>query len=138
MENHDLGARFLLATKKYVEDDTSRFIGRHAVRAIIWDKTSGRCWYCGKTMNPFSEFCIDHVLPSSKGGLDNFDNLVPCCRTCNLRKNSITDLEQFRKRLASPVMFTPEQIDYLASLNVDVSPLPGYLFYFETMDEDDA
>lgn len=65
------------------------------IRAVIWDKTDGRCWYCGKQINPFREFAIDHVIPQSKGGPDTFDNLVPACRLCNGRKHD-HDLEEFR------------------------------------------
>jgi len=58
------------------------------VRAAVWDKTSGTCWYCRKTMHPFRDFTVDHVVPFAKGGSDDFDNLVPCCWPCNNRKGA--------------------------------------------------
>jgi len=33
-------------------------------------------------------FTIDHVIPSSRGGSDDLDNLVGCCRRCNASKGA--------------------------------------------------
>ena len=56
------------------------------VKAQVWSKTDGRCAYCDLQLNPFDGFEIDHVHPVSKGGTDDLENLVPCCRPCNQRK----------------------------------------------------
>jgi 5-methylcytosine-specific restriction endonuclease McrA len=41
------------------------------------------CFYCGSS----AERChVDHYFPLAKGGTDHWFNLVPACRTCNLRK----------------------------------------------------
>lgn len=39
------------------------------------------CLACGK-----SEVTIDHIVPISKGGSSNIDNLQPLCGRCNTRK----------------------------------------------------
>lgn len=109
-------------------------ISKSNVRRDVWDKSNGRCWYCGVQTNPWKDFCIDHHHPSAKGGSDEIDNLVPCCRTCNSRK-SARDIEYLRQRLGriSSLTFTVEQIEFLKSQGVDVD-LPtadGYVFYFE-------
>jgi hypothetical protein len=57
-----------------------------STRAAVWDKTAGRCWYCDEEMHPFRTFTIDHERPVSRGGGDELDNLVPCCKSCNSRK----------------------------------------------------
>lgn len=57
-------------------------------KARLWDISKGRCYYCGTAMNPFRDFSVDHDVPRSKGGPDDFNNLVACCRTCNTRKNA--------------------------------------------------
>ncbi|MFE7045924.1 HNH endonuclease [Streptomyces atratus] len=36
---------------------------------------------------------MDHVIPYSRRGLDNWYNLVPACNYCNLRKNDKTPVE---------------------------------------------
>lgn len=56
------------------------------VRAEVWDKTDGACWYCGRQTNPFRDFTVDHVYPVALGGTDDIDNLVPACRSCNSAK----------------------------------------------------
>jgi len=43
-----------------------------------------RCAYCGNS----DRVSIDHVMPLSKGGLDEHSNIVPACKTCNSSKNS--------------------------------------------------
>lgn len=45
----------------------------------------GRCVYCGADADT-----IDHVLPLSRGGLHEIDNLVPACASCNFEKGSKT------------------------------------------------
>ncbi|MCA9861131.1 MAG: HNH endonuclease [Thermomicrobiales bacterium] len=57
-----------------------------SVRADVWDKTTGHCWHCGRELHPFRDFHIDHLIPFSRGGSDDFDNLVPACSACNLSK----------------------------------------------------
>jgi hypothetical protein len=131
------------------DDDTAKLIARPRIRAMIWDKTKGRCWYCGKEMNPFREFCIDHVHPQGRGGGDSYGNLVPACRHCNNRKGGDSDLEHLRSMLggdggdlarAGGVSFTPEQMLYLQDMGVDIDLLafPRYIFYFETLDGTDG
>jgi len=44
------------------------------------------CVYCGKTYD-LSQLTIDHVHPKSQGGND-YKNVVPACRCCNLDKGS--------------------------------------------------
>lgn len=68
------------------EASQSHFDAR--TKALIWDKTGGLCFYCGLALNPYRNFSIDHVVPKSRGGSDDPDNLVPACRRCNCRKGA--------------------------------------------------
>lgn len=43
-----------------------------------------KCWWCGKTIG--DEYHIDHVLPISRGGSNNPNNIVISCPKCNLSK----------------------------------------------------
>jgi 5-methylcytosine-specific restriction endonuclease McrA len=36
---------------------------------------------------------IDHIIPLSKGGVTEFDNLCLACHRCNLFKHALTELE---------------------------------------------
>lgn len=53
-------------------------------RALAYWKAQGiplDCVYCG---GPFEH--VDHVLPVSRGGTDDVENLVPSCTSCNTSK----------------------------------------------------
>lgn len=67
------------------------------VRATVWERSEGRCSYCGHTLNPFRDFSIDHVLPVSENGTSDVSNLVAACLDCNRRK-------QGSVLIASPMM----------------------------------
>jgi hypothetical protein len=42
----------------------------------------GKCFYCDAVLD-IDEATIDHVIPQSKGGTNNLDNLVICCKYAN-------------------------------------------------------
>jgi hypothetical protein len=67
-------------------------------RAEVWAKTNGHCWYCGKLMNPFDDFTIDHMDSQKNGGTDELPNLIPACHACNSRKHK-KGVEEFRAYL---------------------------------------
>ncbi len=48
------------------------------------------CAYCGTK----EDISIDHIIPVSKGGTSDKNNLLPACKTCN-RKKSNKDLSVF-------------------------------------------
>ncbi len=45
------------------------------------------CLYCGCAIT-LREATLDHVLPLSRGGKTNFDNIVTSCGPCNFRKGN--------------------------------------------------
>ena len=54
---------------------------RHAVplsRRAIFARDNNRCVYCGVTATS-----IDHVIPRSRGGGHNWENVVSACHKCN-------------------------------------------------------
>jgi len=49
-----------------------------------------RCVYCGRDrreLRPRERLTRDHLVPRSKGGLDEWLNVVTACSTCNHRKD---------------------------------------------------
>jgi 5-methylcytosine-specific restriction endonuclease McrA len=46
-----------------------------------------RCQYCGEG-SPAPDLTFDHVVPRSRGGRTNWENVVTACQTCNLRKGN--------------------------------------------------
>lgn len=102
---------------------------------LVFNKTDGRCAYCGKVLS--DDATIDHIIPRSKGGGNNLDNLLPSCRSCNTSKG-VKSLEEFRFwrtfKVNNTPTFTTEQLLYL-STKAELSKLfpPLEKFYFETM-----
>lgn len=50
-------------------------------RRIVLKLCNHTCRYCGDYATH-----VDHVIPKSRGGSDEFSNLVAACARCNLRK----------------------------------------------------
>lgn len=59
--------------------------------------TRSCCWYCGTQLDD-SNYTIDHVQPTSRGGNNELVNLVPACNTCNSTKGA-KNPAQFRQYL---------------------------------------
>lgn len=51
-----------------------------------------RCMYCGRTWRDVT-LEVDHIIPKSKWGTDDMENLITCCRECNQWKWN-TSLEE--------------------------------------------
>ena len=45
----------------------------------------GKCAGCG-VLFPFRNMTVDHIIPRSKGGQDNEENLQLLCGACNSEK----------------------------------------------------
>lgn len=54
-------------------------------RFQVLQRDNFRCQYCGKNGKDVS-LEVDHIIPKSKGWKDDFDNLITCCRECNIGK----------------------------------------------------
>lgn len=90
--------------------------GTKAQQREIWQKTNGRCCYCGFGLNPFDKngYTYEHIDPQSKGGGHDTENLYPCCKHCNSQKGG-KELEEYRAYMMEEMQ------------------LPKWVFYFEVM-----
>ncbi|MCS7310244.1 MAG: HNH endonuclease [Armatimonadota bacterium] len=52
-------------------------------RRTIFARDDYTCQYCGYRGK---DLTVDHVVPRRLGGSDDWENLVTCCRKCNLKK----------------------------------------------------
>lgn len=105
-----------------------------SMREPHWERTAGRCWYCGSSPKYPHDKQLDHVVPRFAGGTDETENLVPCCPTCNVAKRQKT-VEEFREaEWRKRYRFTELQTEYLASIGIDLPAevdRPRFVFAFE-------
>jgi hypothetical protein len=85
-------------------------LSRHSVLA----RDNYTCQYCGCRGR---DLTIDHVVPRWAGGPHTWDNLVACCRRCNLKKGDKTPQQAHMKLARKPKR--PHFVPYLS--------LPVYL-----------
>lgn len=76
-------------------------------RDRVLAKTGGVCYYCGRKLENENVldwggkvvavqhyWNVDHMLPVSKGGTNDIENLAPACKGCNSFKGNMT-VEEF-------------------------------------------
>ncbi len=68
------------------EQTTERIAFSYEEKKKILKKSNGKCAHCGQTLK-LNEATIDHVIPVSKGGTNDSENLVALCSECNYEKN---------------------------------------------------
>ena len=71
-------------------------------RENVFLRDQGRCQYCGAKMQRF-ESTYDHIVPRSKSGLTNWENIVIACMPCNQKKGGRTPEQAGMKLLTKPV-----------------------------------
>ncbi|KAK9155069.1 hypothetical protein Sjap_002549 [Stephania japonica] len=85
-----------------------RRIKQNLSRKSIFFRDMFTCQYCRSREN----LTIDHVLPISRGGEWEWENLVTACSKCNSRKGQKTLEEANMKLIKAPK--TPKDFDILA------------------------
>lgn len=89
-ERHAIGPRIMECEGKQYTVDIQEFNPLKNRRKNIPKKTrdkvlsSGECKKCGSKEN----LQVDHIIPVSKGGNDEMDNLQPLCADCNREKGA--------------------------------------------------
>lgn len=101
----------------------------------ILSKTNCKCAYCGIELYK-TKFHVEHLIPLSKGGSNDMENLFPSCGSCNSVKASNT-LERFRYvvscKKAGLTPFLPKIINEYESKGF-VLPKPAPVrFYIEEL-----
>lgn len=62
-------------------------------RREIFQRSAGRCHYCGRVLTLDGAWHVEHQFPRALGGGDDPLNLVASCVPCNMRKRDRTALE---------------------------------------------
>ncbi len=68
-------------------------------RLDVFERDGYRCQMCGRTVEDGIKLHIDHIIPFSKGGTSDMDNLQVLCHECNLAKHDRMDLKRTRELL---------------------------------------
>lgn len=117
-----------------------RGVNRHlsGIRRAVWDKSNGKCWYCGIMLSlDKRQFHVDHFISKANGGGDNVENLVPSCHLCNIRKfnKGIDDFRELMERMCHGVKFSKKQRDFFVEKNVKLPKVDKHVFWFERGDQ---
>jgi 5-methylcytosine-specific restriction endonuclease McrA len=67
-------------------------------RNRIYKRDNHQCVYCGSK----KQLTIDHVIPKSRGGNNEWENLVTSCFKCNAKKSNMTPDEAKMKLTQKP------------------------------------
>ncbi len=104
-------------------------------RKLVFDKTKGRCAYCGYEIS-FNKFQVDHIYPKAGGGSDDIDNLLPACCSCNNYKSTMR-LDLFREQIERQIEILRRDRPTFRLAErfglVTVNPKP-VVFYFESLE----
>lgn len=79
-------------------------------RRALFQRDRATCQYCGDKPAALE---VEHVIPRSKGGKNNWLNVVAACRTCNAKKRDRTPAEAGMSLLTKP--FAPTRMAMIAS-----------------------
>lgn len=75
--------RFIVSRLKELKNGKIHMSG--TIRENKHERTvRNMCIYCGSTEN----IQTDHIVPVKLGGPDDANNLIDCCRTCNIKKSN--------------------------------------------------
>jgi 5-methylcytosine-specific restriction endonuclease McrA len=83
-------------------------------RRGVFLRDGGQCQYCGNRAES-----IDHVVPRSRGGLHEWENVVAACRRCNTTKR-----DRYLHETAMRLQRAPEAPRHLSWVTVVVGHVP--------------
>jgi 5-methylcytosine-specific restriction endonuclease McrA len=62
------------------------------LRELVYESYGKKCKYCDKILT-IKTFVVDHIIPISKNGSSNIDNLQIICKTSNSMKGSLPETQ---------------------------------------------
>ena len=90
-KNRELGRERARARKASLE--RVGVVNEHLkYRELLLKEQCEKCYFC-KAIITLKTIEIDHLIPISKGGSNDYVNLAGCCSSCNKAKTNKTELE---------------------------------------------
>lgn len=62
------------------------------IKRRIWELQNEKCVYCGRRRQ-LKHMTIDHIIPLSKGGTNDEENIRCSCKMCNRLKDNMLPME---------------------------------------------
>lgn len=87
-----------IKNKNFSIGNSPTYNNYHRSKAIFFNvlmNNNIQCEYCSKKLK-LKEISIDHFIPSSRGGSDNFRNYRVSCSSCNSLKGSLHPKKDFK------------------------------------------
>ncbi len=81
---------------------------------LLFKRDNYTCAYCGYTFDP-KHLSRDHIIPTSRGGKDQWINIITACKCCNIEKNNRTPTEWGYDLLFAP--YVPNYYELLLMEN---------------------
>lgn len=99
-----------------------------ATRRNIFRRDGMQCMYCGAHATKVT-LELEHVIPRSRGGRDDWDNLVASCRSCNEKKRDRTPEEAGMRLIHPPLPVTIHTSRFLLkTLGSEIQEWQRYLW----------
>lgn len=76
-------------------------------RRNLFARDNYECQYCGKK-KLYSELTFDHIVPVRYSGGTNWENIVACCKPCNIKKADRTP-----EQAKMPLRRAPQKPDWI-------------------------
>lgn len=116
--NRDRGERTIVELPSIIACGGDK-LGRPRVKPpltnrALFERDNYQCLYCGSFFEPYL-LTRDHIVPTSRGGRDVWENVVAACRRCNQHKGNRLLEEVNMELLALP--YRPNPAEYLALVN---------------------
>ena len=116
---------------KFVKNKKRNKIIENEIRRSVIKRDGKICQYCGIYIE--DAITIDHIIPFSKKGTDDLNNLLVCCKKCNSMKRD-SDLKDFRETLflnKHDMRIHYIQYNHLLTKGIDLLKGIDKSFYYE-------
>lgn len=96
-------------------------------RFEVFKRDNFTCFYCGRHV-PDVILELDHIMPISRGGTNEIDNLVTSCADCNRGKGGVplSELASKGKYLGAKAELLQEQLEQMKAYNEALEEIKAY------------